>query len=343
MKRPSRDIARIIDANLNRAVEGMRVMEEAARMVFDDAPLTASLKDLRHDIARIARTEPGLEDILLKSRGSDRDVLREGSTLSENSRASIAEIVRANAGRVREAVRVIEEYIKLTYPELSGQCKSARFRLYDLEKELVLKIEKNAFLSPDRLRVLALIGCEETVAGTADIAARASGAGAMLICLEDASAPDGDFLMHLEAAMEACETTDAGIIVFDRLDCTLAAGAGGVCVGINGLPVAVCRKVGGESLAVGVSLACPVEGLRYDIQGADFAVVTMPNPEECTNSKVFEELGASAAKKNVPLIVSEKAVRYRRNDTVSAGAVGIMVDCEGDFERRIESLISGMR
>lgn len=342
MKRPSRDIARIIDANINRAVEGVRVMEEAARMVFDDAPLTASLKDLRHDIARIARMEPGLETALVKSRGSDRDVLRDGVTESETSRTSLAEIVRANAGRVREAVRVIEEYIKLSYPDLSGQCKSARFRLYDLEKELILTIEKTSFLSPERLRVLALVECGETPYATAETVARASGAGAMLICLGDVSVPDGVFLGHLEAAMEICGNAGAGMIVVDRLDCTLAAGAGGVCVGVNGLPVAVCRQVGGESLAVGVSLTCKDDGHGYDLRGADFAVVKLPDIGNSESGKVLKELGALTAKESVPFIVTEKAGQHLCNVAVSAGVAGIAVDCAGAYEKRIKSLLSGM-
>jgi thiamine-phosphate pyrophosphorylase len=342
VKRPSRDVARIIDANINRAVEGVRVMEEAARMVFDDAPLTASLKDLRHDIARIARMEPGLEAVLIKSRGSDRDVLRDGVTESETSRTSMGEIVRANAGRVREAVRVIEEYIKLSYPELSGQCKSARFRLYDLEKELILTIEKTSFLSPERLRVLALAKCGVSSSSTAETVARATGAGAMLVCLGDASVPDGVFLGHLEAAVEMCGNTGAGMIVVDRLDCTLAVGAGGVCVGVNSLPVAVCRQVGGESLAVGVSLAYTDNGRRCGLQGADFAVVTLPNPDDSDRGGILQGLGALATTESVPIIVTECAGQHLRDVAVYAGVAGIAVDCSGAYEKRIKSLLSGM-
>src|SRR5690606_27786054 len=43
--------ARIIDANANRAREALRVMEDAARFVLDDADLCADLKSLRHDLA----------------------------------------------------------------------------------------------------------------------------------------------------------------------------------------------------------------------------------------------------------------------------------------------------
>ena len=47
MKQLNRDIVRLLDANMNRAVEGIRVLEEIARMLFDDSNLTNSIKGYR--------------------------------------------------------------------------------------------------------------------------------------------------------------------------------------------------------------------------------------------------------------------------------------------------------
>ena len=49
----SPDIARIMDANFNRAREALRVMEEYARLVCNDANLADLAKQLRHDMAVI--------------------------------------------------------------------------------------------------------------------------------------------------------------------------------------------------------------------------------------------------------------------------------------------------
>ncbi|MGD9393935.1 MAG: thiamine phosphate synthase, partial [Dehalococcoidia bacterium] len=43
---------RIIDANLNRAGEGLHLLEEIARMVLNDAALTQQLKAIRHEILK---------------------------------------------------------------------------------------------------------------------------------------------------------------------------------------------------------------------------------------------------------------------------------------------------
>ena len=165
MKRINRDIARLLDANLNRAIEGIRVMEETARMILDDIDLTSSLKHCRHTLVQIMKSSDRLERDLILFRGSDHDVLREGETVSERTRTDISAIVRANAGRSQEAVRSLEEYVKLVQPELSVRLKEVRFRLYDMEKSLLLLIEKAGCLAEDRLRLFAVIEYEagETV------------------------------------------------------------------------------------------------------------------------------------------------------------------------------------
>jgi thiamine-phosphate pyrophosphorylase len=43
---------RIIDANLNRLAEGLRLLEEISRMVLNESSLTERLKTLRHDLIR---------------------------------------------------------------------------------------------------------------------------------------------------------------------------------------------------------------------------------------------------------------------------------------------------
>ena len=43
-------IKRIIDANVNRAVEGLRILEEIARFILEDKETTNELKNLRFKI-----------------------------------------------------------------------------------------------------------------------------------------------------------------------------------------------------------------------------------------------------------------------------------------------------
>ena len=56
-------IARILDANFNRAREAVRVMEDYARFVLDDPRLSEQAKGLRHGLAEAIEVElPRIDD-----------------------------------------------------------------------------------------------------------------------------------------------------------------------------------------------------------------------------------------------------------------------------------------
>ena len=118
----------MIDANLNRLKEGLRVVEDIKRYVFDDAKLAYKIKSLRHK-AKIP------QDDFLKFRNSQNDVLKT-STKSEQRRSNLEEIITANFKRAQESARVLEECFKLVNLEYAELFKSIRYDLYELEKEL---------------------------------------------------------------------------------------------------------------------------------------------------------------------------------------------------------------
>src|SRR5262245_26311963 len=123
---------RILDANLNRAREALRVLEDIARFHHDDAAAAARLKEARH--ALDARARPGTREVL-QARDSLRDVGRDGDRPVDRPRP-LRDIVAANVKRAGEALRTIEEVAKGRLPELSREAHRRRFDLYTLEKEL---------------------------------------------------------------------------------------------------------------------------------------------------------------------------------------------------------------
>ena len=133
-------VTRIVDANINRLAEGLRILEDIARMALDDTGLTQQFKTLRHDLIR-GDLSFNLE--LLQSRNSAEDV---GMTLGvegEGKTKDLPLIVVANSRRAQEALRVLEEMAKL--PEMTGKLdsdkfKQARFTLYTLEQKLVARL-----------------------------------------------------------------------------------------------------------------------------------------------------------------------------------------------------------
>jgi len=121
-------LLRVIDANLNRLKEGIRVIEDMARYCDNNKELSGKLKALRH-LAKI-------DDIqaLLSSRDARNDVLRP-TIESELERSSLQSIIIANYKRAQESSRVLEEVYKVIRPELSERFKHIRYELYTLEKD----------------------------------------------------------------------------------------------------------------------------------------------------------------------------------------------------------------
>lgn len=131
------ELLRVVDANLNRLKEGIRVIEDIARYVHNDKELSTSLKTLRHQ----CRIEP--LEALLASRDSVNDVLRP-TMQSEMNRTDLLSIIIANYKRAQESSRVLEELYKIVEPALSEQFKTIRYELYTLEKKNVLELSNES-------------------------------------------------------------------------------------------------------------------------------------------------------------------------------------------------------
>jgi len=131
----SPELFRVVDANLNRLKEGIRVVEDIIRYRDSNKELASKLKQLRH----LARIEETFE--LLQNRDSINDVLR-STTKSELNRTDAISILSANFKRAQESGRVLEELFKLSNPTYSENFKYIRYELYNLEKEIILKQNK---------------------------------------------------------------------------------------------------------------------------------------------------------------------------------------------------------
>ena len=130
-----KDIFRIIDANFNRSREGLRVCEEVARFAWNCPSLTKDLKSVRHSISSILRETPATARILNSARDTENDVGRYGRSKSEMNRLTDADIFAANIQRVKESLRVLEEFFKLMDQKNSKRFTGLRFKVYEIEKK----------------------------------------------------------------------------------------------------------------------------------------------------------------------------------------------------------------
>lgn len=131
-------IYRVIDANINRAKEGLRVCEEITRFILNNHNLTSEFKKARHRINIILKYLPrNLE--LFKERESFKDVGRK-VYINELKRKNYQDIFFANIQRVKESVRVLEEFTKLINKDIATKFKGLRYDIYELEKKVADKI-----------------------------------------------------------------------------------------------------------------------------------------------------------------------------------------------------------
>ena len=134
-------IARIIDANANRLREGLRVAEEIARLVLNNADLTNKLKEKRHAVEDLTGHLSISTDTLLSARDSEDDVGLE-HVFDETTRTDCEDILRANLRRSQESCRVLEEFSKLFNQNIPLSFKKIRFDLYTVEKEIVSELHR---------------------------------------------------------------------------------------------------------------------------------------------------------------------------------------------------------
>ena len=134
------DIFRIIDANLNRSREGLRVCEDIARFALDSKALTGELKIVRHRISDIAKSSSLEFKCLAAARDSESDILRRSRFESEMKRKGLADIFAANIERVKESLRVLEELFKLIDGRSSSKFCSLRFEVYTIEKKAMKRL-----------------------------------------------------------------------------------------------------------------------------------------------------------------------------------------------------------
>jgi thiamine-phosphate pyrophosphorylase len=265
------DRLRIIDANINRIGEGLRVLEEFARLALNNGVLTRRLKSLRHEILHI---DTGLQLQLLQARDAVGDVGAGKLTLEGSEREGAVETIIANSRRVQESLRVMEELSK--EPGLSASSRDyekARFTVYTIEKELVARILRQD--KTKRLTGLYAIVDTEFLRGRdcIDVAKEIIGGGGKIIQLRDKKSDTRDFLANAIRLRRYCAEKEALFIVNDSLAVALAAEADGLHVGQEDLPAAMARKLLPIDKILGVSTRTVEQARNAVVDGADYVGV----------------------------------------------------------------------
>ncbi len=279
----SKQIMRIIDASLNRIGEGLRVLEEIARFVLDDAALSEKLKSLRH---QLSVRDINAKSRLLSARDSANDVGENIITDFQKSKHGLPETVIANSRRVEESLRVMEELAKIEGITLDAQIyQDARFSLYTIEKKLLGRLTRkdlaaricglNVIIDTDCLKDKDILG----------ITAQVLAGGVKLIQLRDKSSAKKEIVAMALAIKKLCAESGALLIINDHLDMALACDADGLHLGQQDLPVQIARTLLPVGKLIGCSVANVEEAKKAKEDGADYlgygAVYATPTKPEC--------------------------------------------------------------
>ena len=317
---------RLIDANLNRMAEGLRVMEDIARFHLDDAEICGQLKTLRHELL-----ESSDSIALLSARKAGEDVGASRKSPGEVTREGLPQIIIANARRAQESLRVLEEFAKLPDSPLKLEpfkIERARFSVYELEQKLLFKLLRKEKAS--RLKGLYLV-LDTKALGERDAmetASRAIHGGAKVIQLRDKHHTKSELLQMARRLRGLCDEKEVLFIVNDYLDIAQACGADGVHLGQEDLPVIEARSLLSPDKIIGCSTASLTEAARAGLEGADYIAVGSIYP---TSSKEnirltgLETLRQIREKTSLPLIAIGGINENNAAEVMEAGADGIAV------------------
>jgi thiamine-phosphate pyrophosphorylase len=276
-------IRRVLDANLNRANEGLRVVEDFARFVLDDKHLSRLTKQLRHDLAAAAARIGDRE--LRTARNTPRDVGTAISTDREYSRGDLSDLVEANHKRVEQSLRCLEEYAKLVAPgETAALFEQLRYRIYTLAQAVETTARNCRQLERAQLYVLIDGG-----SGEVEYENRVRtliSADVDVIQLRDKRIDDRDLLARARLLWRLTRGTAVRAIINDRPDIAALANADGVHVGQHELSVGDARAVVGPRKLVGVSTHSIEQARQAVLDGADYIGC---GPTFPSRTKVFDD------------------------------------------------------
>ena len=244
-----RQVWRLLDAVANRANEGLRVIEDYVRFLTDDARLSRRLKVLRHELGfAVGKLDTNR---MLESRDAANDVGSSISTESESRRADPEHVARANIKRVQESLRSLEEFSKLVNVDAATAFEHLRYRMYDVEKDLMTPDSRFRQLHGARLYLLV---CHENCQLPLErVVKEACQNGVDVIQLREKNRSDYEIAYLAEHVREWTHSAGKLLIINDRAEVARTCGADGVHLGQEDQSPAEARALLGKNSLIGLS------------------------------------------------------------------------------------------
>lgn len=284
------NLLRIIDANVNRAAEGIRLLEDVSRFYYNNTDFSEKFKLIRH---KIRKDVMSFIDLLIKNRDSINDC---GYDISQkikiDDKKNLLELIVANFKRTEESIRVVEETLKVmgNY-EISKKFETYRFQIYTMEKEFINYYYYKEKVSKLNTDIYCITSWEHSNGrSNIDVVDDMLKAGVKVIQYREKNKSLKDKLYECRLIREMTLNNGCIFIVNDDIDIALMVKADGVHVGQDDFEVSCVRALFDYPVIVGVSTHS-IEQLNKAIaDGADYIGVG-PIYKTYTKKNVCDPVG----------------------------------------------------
>lgn len=249
---------RILDANLDRTREGLRILEDWCRFGLNNSQFTEEFKYMRQELAHWHRPE------FRSARNTPEDPGTALTHPQEAVRNDISQVLQANFCRVQEALRVLEEYGKVYEAAMGESFKQMRYRIYTIESELLAHDRRQ------KLNQATLYLVTSPANNLFNVVEAALEGGLQILQYRDKESED---TLRLQTGLKLkalCHRYGALFLMNDRVDLALAVGADGVHLGQQDIPISLARQILGPNAIIGRSTTNPDEMARALSEGADY-------------------------------------------------------------------------
>jgi len=320
-----------IDANINRAMEGVRVCEDILRFSVNSEN-SVKFKELRHMIGGFSKRFS--KSMLLHGRDVDNDEQKFLDLASEKERGSVSDLFGANIHRAIEAVRSIEEFSKLVDYKNGGQSSSfqeIRFNLYNLEKEIMPGLMKKEKLSAFENSLYSLLDSSfvknNDYIGTA---LRLIEGGASVIQLRMKNFPPKEVLSAAGDVADLCREKKVIFIINDHPDIAYLVNADGLHLGQDDIPIAEARRFLPDDNIIGISTHSYEQAMAVRGQSPDYIAIGPVFDTKSKTGELIEGIGTSIVNEikkdiDIPLVAIGGITSDNVSDVVGAGCSCIAV------------------
>ncbi|MBW3042455.1 thiamine phosphate synthase [Prochlorococcus marinus] len=265
-------IAQLIDANLDRAREGLRVMEDWCRFGLKRKDFSIQIKDWRHQLSAHHHI------IYRKARLTSRDPAMGVSHPLQKNRLTPEAIFIANSSRVQEALRVIEEFTRITDPKLSEVASKIRYESYEFEIKVL--DTKEEIVRRKILKDCSLYLLTSNKKNLKEIVLQALDAGIKIVQYREKFLNDIEKINQAKELASLCKKYNSLFIVNDRVDIALAVEADGIHLGQEDIPTKIARELLGPEKIIGISTHCIEDIKNAEKENCDYIGIGPIFPSE---------------------------------------------------------------